>query len=403
MELEFTPEQEEFREELRTWYEENLPDGWLEGERDIPDDPDEREAFLREWQRKLAEGGWAGVHWPEEYGGRGATVVEQLIFNEESARIDPPPAINTIGIDYVGPTLIAAGTEEQKERFVPNILDGEEVWCQGYSEPETGSDLASLQTKAIDEGDHYRIDGQKIWTSNAHYADWCFLLARTDDSGPKHHGITAFLVDMDQDAISYERIEQIREGSTFNQVYFDDAVAEKDMIVGDVDDGWRVAMQLSAFERSALTQAFTLEQNFDELLEYCKSETRGGQPLSEDPVVRQELAEMDARIQSGKLTYYRNVSKQMETGEPGPEGSMGKVYTGEIRRDLERLRTRLMGPEGALWGDDSHGGEWQSDYLGTFGALIAGGTSDIQRNIIAERVLGLPKDLPADAAAGGGD
>ncbi len=392
MDLEYTQEQEEFRQELRSWYEENLPDGWLEGERDIPEDGEEREEFLRDWQSKLHEGGWAGVHWPKEYGGRGATLVEQLIYNEETARIDPPPSISVIGTDFVGPTLIAAGTEEQKERFVPNILDGEEVWCQGYSEPEAGSDLASLQCEAIDEGDTYRINGQKIWTSYAHYADWCFLLVRTDKSGPKHHGITAVLVDMNQDGVSHEPIDQIVDDSTFNHVYFDDAVAKKEHVVGDVDDGWRVAMKLSAFERSALTQAFALEKSFDELVEYCKNTERGGKPLSEHTTVRQKLAELDSRIQAGKLTYYRNVSKQMKTGEPGPEGSMDKVFTGEIKQDLERFKTKLLGPEAAVWDEDAPGGRWQTSYLQSFGTQIAGGTPDIQRNIIAERVLGLPKD-----------
>lgn len=393
MDFDYTPEQEAFRQEVKSWYEENLPEGWLEGDRNIPDDPDEREEFLRDWQRKLYEGGWAGIHWPEEYGGRGATLMEQVIYNEVTSRMDPPPTINSLGIGFVGPTIVAAGTEEQKERFLSNILNGEEIWCQGYSEPGSGSDLASLQCEAVDEGDHFRINGQKIWTSSAHLADWCFLLTRTDDSESKHHGITALLVDMSQDAISTDRIHQATDSRSFNQVYFDDAIAKKEHVVGEVDDGWRVAMQLSAFERVALTQAYSLERRLEEVIDYCKSENRDGEPLSEKPWVRQKIAELDTRIQAGKLTYLRNVSKQMKSGAPGPEGSMDKVYTGEISQDLERFRSKLLGPEGTLWGDDSQNGAWVERFVGSYGSLIAGGTPDIQRNIIGERVLGLPKDI----------
>ena len=396
MEFEYTQEEEEFREELHNWYEENLPEGWLDGDRDLPDDPDEREEFLRNWQRKLYEGGWAGIHWPEDYGGRGATLMEQVIYNEVTSKLDPPRSINSLGIGFVGPTIAAAGTEEQKERFLPNILNAEEIWCQGYSEPNSGSDLASLQCKAIDEGDHFQINGQKIWTSSAHLADWCFLLTRTDDTGNKHHGITALLVDMSQDAITTERIHQATDSRSFNQVYFDGATARKEYVVGEIDDGWRVAMQLSAFERVALTQAYSLERRLEELAEYCKTKTRNGEPLSEDPTVRQKIAEFDARIQAGKLTYLRNVSKQMNTGAPGPEGSMDKVYTGKINSDLQRFGAKLLGPQGGLWGDSSDsntlGGNQQLGYLASLGGSIAGGTQDVQRNIIAERVLGLPKD-----------
>jgi len=392
MDFEYSDEHEEFREELQEWLEENLPDGWLEGDRDLPEDRDEREQFLRDWQRTLYEGNWAGIHWPEEYGGRGASLIEQTIHSEETARYDTPQQINAIGINFVGPTLVEEGTEEQKERFVHNILNGEEVWCQGYSEPGAGSDIASLTTRAEKQGDEFVINGQKIWTSFAHYADWCFLVTRTDDSGTKHEGITTLLVDMDQEGVTTEPIHQASDQRTFNQMYFDDAVASEEHVVGEVDKGWDVVMTLSSFEH-ATTRIFTIEQRFEELLEYCQEQTRSGKPLVQHSSIRQELADLDARIQAAKVTYLRNVSTQMETGMPGPEGSMDLVTSDELAVDLENFAVNVLGPEASLWEDGPDGGDWVTDYIGTYGSWIAAGTGDVQRNIVAERVLGLPKDI----------
>ena len=397
MDFSYTDEHDAFRTELRGWLESNLPDGWLEGDRDVPDDLEERVQFLRDWQRTLYDGGWAGIHWPEEYGGRGASLVEQTIYREEMARVDAPPQINTIGINFVGPTLVAAGTEEQKERFVPNILSGDEIWCQGYSEPGAGSDIAGLTTRAEKEGDQWVIDGQKIWTSYAHYSDWCFLVTRTDFSGTKHEGITTLLVDMDQEGVTTEPIHQASDARNFNQVYFDDAVTDEDMVVGEVGDGWRVVMTLSAFEHST-TSIFSIDRAYQDLLEYCRTETRDGEPLIERPEVRQELADLDARIQAGKATHYRNVSKRSATGAPGPEGSMDIVVSDDLRVDLHDTAMNVMGPEAALWEDGPEGGETATDYVGAYGAWIAAGTGDVQRNIIGERVLGLPKDDKSDTS-----
>ena len=389
MNFDYTDEQEAFRREIREWYEENLPDGWIEGDRDLPDDEDEREQFLREWQRKLHEGGWAAIHWPEEYGGRDASLMQQLIYQQEKARVNPPPEHSEIGVDLVGPAIEGFGTEAQKERYLPKILNGEELWCIGYSEPDVGSDLASLQCKAVDEGDQFRINGQKIWTTHAHKADWCYMFTRTDDSGPKHHGITALIVDMDQEGVTTERIRQITDEREFNQVYFDDATTPKENVLNEVDEGWEVAMRQLSFERISLSQSLDLERRFDELVEFCKNETRGGRPLAEDPHVREKLAEFDTRIQAAKLTYFRNVSKQMN-GDLGAEASFGKLYDSEIAADLHRFRVKLGGPKAALWGDDSPNGA-AKDSLANISIRIGGGTSDIQRNIIGERVLGLPK------------
>ncbi|MFC7157564.1 acyl-CoA dehydrogenase family protein [Halomarina halobia] len=390
MNFEYDDEHEAFRRELREWLAENLPAGWRDGEREMLEG-DEREQFLRDWQRTLYDGGWAGVHWPEEYGGRGASLIEQTIYREEMARANAPPQINVIGINFVGPTLVAAGTEAQKERFVPNILSGEEIWCQGYSEPDAGSDIASLTTRAEKQGDQWVINGQKIWTSYAQYADWCFLVARTDDSGLKHEGITTLLVDIDQEGVSMDPIHQASDEEGFNQVYFDDAVTSADNIVGEVGRGWEVVMTLSAFEHSTTT-IFSIEQNYLDLLEYCRTETRAGEPLIEDARVRRKLADLDARVQAAKVSHYRNVSERSETGTPGPEGSMDLVVADELRNDLTNVAMDVLGPETALWEDGPNDGRLADDYLGSYGSWIAAGTGDIQRNIIGERVLGLPKD-----------
>lgn len=391
MDFEYTENQERFRQDLKEWLHENLPDGWIAGERPMIDDPDRRIEFLLDWQRTLYDGDWAGIHWPEEYGGRGATLMEQVVYNQETARVDAPARINAVGIDFVGPTLMEVGSESQRERFLPKILSGEELWCQGYSEPDAGSDLASLSLSAERSGDEYLLNGQKVWTSYAHVADWCFLLTRTDESGPKHAGITVFLVDMDQPGIETEPIHQITDERDFNEVFFDDAVAHEEHIVGEIDEGWEVAMTLSAFEHS-MSDVFSIEQRWRALVEFCQTHERDGKPLADHTHVRRKLARFHTRIQAGKLTHYRNVSKQMETGVPGPEGSMDKVFNNQTEKELENFARRLLGANNALWTDGPGEGKWVTDLLMPYGKMIAGGTKDVQRNIIAERVLDLPKD-----------
>lgn len=397
MDFSYSDEQLAFRDELRSWLEANVPDEWRDGGPDLPDDSDERWEFRLDWHRKLNDGGWVGIHWPEEYGGRGASLAEQAVFAEEMAQWDTPSTVNGLGIGIVGPTLVAAGTEEQKERFIPNILNAEEIWCQGYSEPGSGSDIASLTTRAEKEGDQWVINGQKIWTSSAHRADWCFLVTRTDDSGTKHEGITTLLVPMDQEGITIDPIHQASDSYGFNQWYLDDAVTDEDMVVGEVDHGWEVVMTMSAFERTS-SGIFSIEQTFEDLLRYAASETRNGKPLIEDPDIRRQLADLDARIQAQKATYFRNVSKRSATGTPGPEGSMDNLVEGDIRVDLTNFATNILGPQTSLWEDGVAGGDWATGMVASIGGWIAAGTGDIQRNIIGERVLGLPKDIKSDTS-----
>ena len=390
MEFEFTEEQEQFRQEFRDWLEDSLPDGWIHGEWHLPDDEDERVEFIKDWQRRKAEDGWAGPNWPEAYGGMGLSAIEEMIYADEMARINAPPNINSIG-QLVGPTLIELGTDWQKERFVPHILDGEEIWCQGYSEPEHGSDIAGLETKAEKDGDEYLINGQKIWTSRAHYADWCILMARTDFSGPKHHGITAFIVDTDQEGFQTERIHQISDDREFNQVFLDDVRTPEKHVVGEADDGWTVVRTISAYEQSG-TDAFKLRRRFNELLHYCQNNTRDGRLLADVPHVRQKLAEFDTRIEAAELTAYRQASERIDDPVPGPEGTIDKLTTDELGIELQNFAMDLLGPEATLWEDGPEGGRWVNEYLMTYGMWIAAGTGDIYRNIIGEKVLGLPKD-----------
>lgn len=395
MDFSYTPQEEEFRAELRAWLKENLPPGWLEGNHRLPEDPKEEETFLRAWQHKLADGHWAGVSWPKEYGGRGASLIEQVIYEEEMARVDAPPQVNAIGIGMIGPTIVALGTEEQKKRYVPKILNAEEVWCQGYSEPNAGSDLAALTTRATLEGDHWVVNGQKIWTSYAHLADRCFLLCRTKENPQnKHDGLTCLLVDMHQPGVEPRPIHQMNDHRDFNETFFNNAIVPKDEVLGEVNNGWYAAVVLLSFERvSVANVAFRLQQAYDGLVAYCKRHERNGRPLIQDPLVRNRLASYHARVHAAKLNFYRNLTRQIKTGRPGPEGSMDKLYCSELLKELNGYAVSLQGAQGELWQDAEEEGQWQEEYLSSFAMTIAGGTSEIQKNIIAERMLGLPKDI----------
>lgn len=397
MDFTFTDEQVEFRQEFRDWLANNLPAGWLNGDRQLPADRDDRERFLRDWQRTLYEGGWAGVHWPEEYGGRGATLVEQAIYEEELARVDAPPKLNVIGIDLVGPTLMEIGTEDQKETYIPTILSGDEIWCQGYSEPTSGSDIASLRTEARAEDDRFIINGQKVWTSYAHAADWCILMTRTDESGSKHEGITALILDMDQPGVTVEPIHQASDSRDFNQLFFDDAVAPAENVVGAIDEGWDVIKIISAFEHAG-SRIFEVERLWREIREYCERHSRNGTPLINVPWIRQQLAEFDVRIQAAKLAHYRNITRRREEGVPGPEGSLDLVVSDELSNDLHEFAITLRGPGAGLWEEPPDNGRLIDDWLYSYGLWIAAGTGDIQRNIIGEHALGLPKDPKSETS-----
>lgn len=395
MDFTFTEKEEKFRGELRGWLEVNLPKGWLQGDRKLPEDNEHYSKFLRDWQRTLYEGGWAAISWPKEYGGRDATLMEEIIYHQEMVRVQSPPLVNYIGIHMVAPTLMQMGTDAQKEEFIEKILTGEQVWSQGYSEPGAGSDLTALQTTAVKKDGKWVINGQKVWTSFAHLADRCFLLTKTSQSEKKHEGITVFLLDMDQEGVETRPIVQMDGHQEFNEVYLTDAIATDEDIVGEEGKGWAVLIALMLHERSGIAaQVFTLEQQFDSVIEMAKTFRVNGCLLIEDPFVEDGLADLYARINGAKLNYYRNITHTLKNGRPGPESSLDKLLVSELTKELFDFAMSIQGHAGVLTNDDSvFSAEMQGQYLASFGATIGGGTSEVQRNTIGERILGLPKDL----------
>ncbi|KON69410.1 acyl-CoA dehydrogenase [Peribacillus butanolivorans] len=396
MDFSFTTKEEEFRHELRTWLEENLPEGWLDGTSKISKNEGEYAIFLRNWQRKLYEGGWAAIAWPEKYGGREATLMEEIVYQQEMVRVKAPALVNYVGIHMVAPTLMQIGTEEQKSKYIQKILTGEEVWCQGYSEPNAGSDLSAIQTSAVKDGDRWIINGQKVWTSFGHLADRCFLLARTNRFDKKHKGITVFLLDMNQPGVETRPIIQMDGQHDFNEVYLNDAIAYDAEIVGEVDEGWKVTIALLMHERTGIGgQVFTLEQQFNELVSLTKELKEDDQPLMANPLVRKEMIDLYTRTRGSLLNYYRNLTKTLKNGHPGAEGSMDKLMVSELTKELLSQSISLQGHQGILWKEDAitANSYWQNNYLYSFGQTIGGGTSEIQKNTIGERILGLPKDM----------
>jgi alkylation response protein AidB-like acyl-CoA dehydrogenase len=382
VDLTLSPGEEAFRDELRTWLEANHPGREPSGDEAAFE-------FRRDWQRKLHAAGWAGVSWPREYGGRGATLVEQAIFNEETVRARTPSVANVLGLAMGGPTVIAHGTEEQRMRYLPPILSAEEIWCQGFSEPGAGSDLASVKTRAVRDGDEWVVTGQKVWTTFAHHAKWCMLLARTDLDAPKHKGLTYFLMDMEQDAVQVRPLRQITGESEFNELFIEEARIPHANIVGAEGEGWAVAITTLMHERATL--AFGLQVSVQialgELIDTAR-QARGsdGRVASEDPVIRQHLAQLLIESEVLRLNAYRGLSAIMRTGVPGPEGSLGKWHWSEVNQSLTEAAMEIAGPRAMMTED-----HWTYRFLRARANSIEGGTTEILKNIVAERVLGLPR------------
>jgi alkylation response protein AidB-like acyl-CoA dehydrogenase len=385
-----------FRAQLKGWLAENLPPGWGTPEFTEPEERDERLAFYKDWSRRLYEGGYVGIHWAKQFGGREQPLTYQAIALEELARAEAPEHIGLIGIGMAGPTIMAHGTDEQRERFLRNILTGEEVWCQGFSEPGAGSDLASLQTKAELEGDGYRVSGQKVWSSFAHIADWCILLARTDGSGPKHQGITYFLMDMHAPGVTVRPLRQITGDAEFNEIFMDGVHIAKDRILGEVGQGWQVAITTLMNERAAVGFALLarLDVGLRRVTALAKDTARNGGRAADDPLVRDRLANLWIDLQGLRFTIYRSFSALLKTGVPGPEGSGAKLFWSETTQQLTKFALEIEGAHALLApGSDRvpERGRWQQLQLRSRGTSIEAGTSEILRGIIAERVLGLPK------------
>jgi len=393
MDLNLNAEERQFRDELRAWLEMHVPRDWSQW-REKP--LEESFPYLRAWQRKLDEGRWAAVSWPKEYGGRSATLMQQAIFWEEMARIQAPSMANALGLGLIGPTIIAYGTEAQKKRFIPKILSAEEIWCQGFSEPNAGSDLASLQTEARLEGDHYIVNGQKVWTSFGWVADWCELVVRSDPTVPKHKGLTVLLVDMKSPGVEVRPLRQMTGESEFNELFFRDVRVPKENVLGKVNDGWNVAISTLMFERGSYGARLHLlfKRNIDRLIELSRTFQRNGQPAAKDPLMRQKLAQCYAEIEIMRLNQLRAFSRTTATGVPGPEGSIQKIFWSELNQRLQQVAQEMFGPFGQLTSEDSRAvdnGIWSYGYLRTRGNTIEAGTSEVQRNIIGHFVLGLPR------------
>jgi alkylation response protein AidB-like acyl-CoA dehydrogenase len=398
MDFTLTPDQQAFRDRVRTWLKDNLPaESPARARRPTSDIPrPEQYDFMRKWQRRMYEAGFVGLTWPKEAGGQGLSFMEEMILAEEMALSKAPPILNILAIGMAGPTIIAYGTDEQKRRYPPKMLSCEEIWCQGYSEPNAGSDLASLQTRAVKDGPHYVINGQKVWTSLAHIADWMMLLARTDADVPKHKGITYFLLDMNSPGVTVKPLKQLTGDAEFNEVYFDNVRVHESQILGGLNNGWQVGLTTLMYERLALGFGLQVRLRIalDSLVDLARQSKKGGVVATQDPIIRQKLAQLWIDTEAFKCTGARAITKLVRGELPGPEASAGKLMWVEGHQRLQELAMEIQGPyaqlmTGSEWAVAD--GIWQHTFLRSRANSIEGGTTEIQRNIIGERVLGLPK------------
>lgn len=392
MDLTYSAEDEAFRAEVREWLADHLVGEWaaLRGTGGNGRDHESYEGRLA-WNRYLASHGWTCLGWPVEYGGRGLPLFQQVIFHEEYARADAPVRINHLGEELLGPTLIAHGTSAQKERFLPKIVAVEELWCQGYSEPGAGSDLAGVRTRARLDGDQWVVDGQKVWTSNAHLSDWCFVVCRTEPGSSRHHGLSYLLVPMAQPGVDVRPIEQLTGTSEFNEVFFDGAVTSADLVVGEPGDGWKVAMATLGFERGVST--IGQQVGFARELETVEEVARANGAI-DDPDISSRLAQAHVGLEVLRLHALRTLSAY-DSGSSGPEASVSKLLWARWHRELGELAMDVVGLAGLTTGEGYALDRLQSLYLFSRADTIYGGSDEIQRNIIAERVLGLPREARA--------
>lgn len=396
MDFSYSPAEEEFRQRLRAWLADALPAGWGETVFE-PEDEEERYLFRADWDRKLHTGGWTGINWPFEYGGHGATLTERAIFAEEMARARAPESLNIIGQNLAGPTILRHGTEEQKKRFLPKIISSDEIWCQGFSEPNAGSDLASVRTRAELRGDKFIVNGQKIWTSFAQYSQWCFALVRTDSDLPKHKGLSFLLIDMSSPGISIRPLRQISGESEFNETFFDDVEVPAENIVGGINEGWRIAMTTLAYERGpedCLGRQIRFKQELEKLIDVAVSKPSNGGVAIDDPRVQEKLGRSITEVEAMRLVALRSFSRYTNGGERGSDASVVKLYWSHAAQRMYENALDILGPEAVLADNDplaDAGGKFQLSYLQSKAFSIYSGSSEIQRNIIGERLLGLPR------------
>lgn len=396
MKLSFSEADEAYRQRLRDWLAENAAviSRTLKG-------IDESGAHnplnaAREWQRRLYQAGYVGLSWPKEYGGHEATITQQVVVNEELARANVPGLINTIGLNIVAPTIIRHGTEEQKHRYLKRILAAEDLWCQCFSEPGAGSDLASLRTSAVLEGEEFIVNGQKVWTSLGPVADFGVLLVRTDRSRPKREGITYLIVDMKSPGVEVRPLRNAGGGSHFSEVFFTDVRVPKSNMIGELHRGWEVTRSTLDSERSGLSGVVALERSLERLVGSVR--TRRGWPEmpGREAIVRDELARHWIAVEGLRFLGYRNLSAQLEGKDPGPQASVGKLFASQVRQQLAKAALELAGPYAGLAKQSPHvieRGRLVAGYFDSLGYSIGGGTSEIMHNVIAERVLGLPRSV----------
>jgi alkylation response protein AidB-like acyl-CoA dehydrogenase len=378
MDLTFSERETAFRDELRSWLAENPP-----GPEPAGGGTDAYDSWRRDWQRKLYDGGWAAPGWPVEYGGRGASLTETAIYFEEIGRARVPLPANILGLLLGGPTLMVWGTDEQKDRYLQPILSADEIWCQGFSEPDAGSDLASLKTRAVKSGEKWVVSGQKVWTSGAQHSKWCMLVARTDSDVPKHKGLTYFLLDMEQDAVQVRPLRQMTGESEFNELFFEEAAISNENVIGGVGNGWKVALTTLMNERAGL--GFMLQVRLRQLLDDV-FELAGERRLLEDPRYADALADLHMRCESIRLLAWKGLTDVERYGQPGPEGSLVKWLWSETNQQLTQLAADVIGAEAFTAGT-----RWSYELLRARGNTIEGGTTEVLKNIVAERVLGLPR------------
>jgi alkylation response protein AidB-like acyl-CoA dehydrogenase len=395
MDLALSPSEIAFRDEIRAWIADNMPPEWIALGHKMPKAFDERVALAKMWERTLFDAGYAGISWPTEYGGRGATLMEQVIFHEEMARARAPQiSVNFVGINLAGPTIRIHGSEEQKQRYLPKILPMEEVWCQGFSEPNAGSDLANVQTRAVLDGDRFIVNGQKVWTSYAHISDWIMCLVRTDSSGAKQKGLSYLIIDMKTPGIDVRPLRQVTGESEFNEVFFTDVEVPAENLVGEMNQGWTYANTTLAHERGPafLAHQVRFRNALGDLAEHAKTVMREGKPASQHPAFRDRLAAAYAEVEIMRYLGLRLISSILRTGQPGREASVMKLYWSELVRRTNLLALQIEGTAGMLYDEDAYeDGRAQNGYLASFAQTIAAGSSEIQKNIISERILGMPR------------
>jgi alkylation response protein AidB-like acyl-CoA dehydrogenase len=393
MDFTYTPEEETFRAELRDWLRGNLAEHRKThppSDDELSLHPDKSFDATRVWHRRMHAGNWIAIHWPREYGGRAASLVERMIYAEELVAAGAPPGVNTVGLTIAGPAIMHHGTPEQRRRWLPPMLPADEIWCQGFSEPGAGSDLASLSTRAEVDGDHFVVTGQKVWTSNAHRSDYCILLVRTDPTAPKHKGISCLLVDMRSPGITLRPLVQVTGDAEFNEVFFDGVRVPRGNLLGRLHGGWEVAITVLMYERMALGSMVVLHHFIDRVLALA----RRHDGAARDPIMRQRLAELCIAGRVLRLTSLRYLTRQLRGEAPGAEGSVLKLGFTESYRQMAEIATQIVGPYHQLWQGSAwapEDGRWAFQTLFALRFGIAGGTTEIQKGIIGERLLGLPK------------